>query len=89
MQWLHNLFDAAKYCILDAAVLTLFCIGIAQIIRHEIRRLRGANKKSQGRGQAAAPPAKPAAPRPVKAAAAGNNPAKKKAAPRPQQETIQ
>jgi hypothetical protein len=53
MQWLHNLFDQAKYCILDAAVLILFCIGIAQIIRHEIQRLRGANKKSQGRGQAA------------------------------------
>jgi len=45
MPWLHNLFDQAKYCILDLAVLILFCIGIIRIVRDEIERLRGPTKK--------------------------------------------
>lgn len=60
MQWLHNIFDQAKYCILDMAVLVLFCIGIVRIVRAEAERLRDA-KKSQGRGVQAAPQSKSAA----------------------------
>lgn len=53
MQSLHNIFDQAKYCILDLAVLVLFCIGIVRIVRAEAERLRNA-KKNHGSGPNAA-----------------------------------
>jgi hypothetical protein len=40
MQSLHNLFGQATSCILDLAVLILFCIGIIRIVRDEVKRLR-------------------------------------------------
>jgi len=54
MQWLHNFFGQAKDCILDLAVLVLFCIGILRIVLDDLGRLRPA-PKNRARGTAAPP----------------------------------
>lgn len=88
MQWLHNLFDQAKYCILDLAVLVLFCIGIVRIVQHEAMRLHGAHKKSQGRGPTAAPQPKSAAPPPINVSDKKPNKKKSTTLPRQQEPTL-
>lgn len=64
MHWLHNLLDQLKYCILDLAVLALFCIGVAQILWKEANRFFDFNNESEKPGTI---PADTAASRPAKA----------------------